>query len=263
MSILSAGTSNTTSLIYTGDTTGAMVFQTNGTTEAMRITAAQNVGIGTSSPGSGIRLDVLGGEIRAGRVDASSEGGQVSFSRSTDNATAWYIDVFGNTSTPSLRFVDVSVGVVRATIDGSGRVTMPYQPYFAAHVTVGSGAAYTSVSGGTPFPANSTAFNVGSHYNTSTYRFTAPIAGNYLFTWSGINGSQSSGSRPTFFVNGSSNYINGLQFGISGGDSGSPQNCTSAVIKLNAGDYVDMRSSAGSLYFYNASHSCFTGILLS
>lgn len=52
MSIISAGTSNTSTLVYTGDTTGAMVFQTNGTTEAMRIDTNQNVGIGTSSPSS-------------------------------------------------------------------------------------------------------------------------------------------------------------------------------------------------------------------
>jgi hypothetical protein len=81
---------------------------------------AGNVGIGTSSPGSGIRLDVLGGEIRAGRVDSSFEGGQISFSRSSDNATAWYLDVYGNTSTPSLRVVDVSSSAVRATFDSSG-----------------------------------------------------------------------------------------------------------------------------------------------
>jgi len=86
-----------------------LVFDSNG-----------NVGIGTSSPGSGIRLDVLGGEIRAGRVDTASEGGQVSFSRSSDNTTAWYLDAFGNTSTPSFRIVDVSAGAVRATFDSSG-----------------------------------------------------------------------------------------------------------------------------------------------
>jgi hypothetical protein len=100
-------------------TSSSLNFETNNT-ERMRIDTNGNVGIGTSSPGSGIRLDVLGGEIRAGRVDSSSEGGQVSFSRSSDNATAWYLDVFGNTSTPSLRVVDVSSGAVRATFDSSG-----------------------------------------------------------------------------------------------------------------------------------------------
>ena len=88
--------------------------------ERMRIDSNGNMGVGTSSPGSGIRLDVLGGEIRAGRVDNASEGGQVSFSRSSDNATAWYLDAFGNTSTPSFRIVDVSAGAVRATFDSSG-----------------------------------------------------------------------------------------------------------------------------------------------
>jgi len=58
MSILSSGTSNTTALVYTSDTTGNLVFQTNGTTEAMRIDTVGNVGIGTATPGSSLRLDV-------------------------------------------------------------------------------------------------------------------------------------------------------------------------------------------------------------
>jgi len=91
-----------------------------GACERILVDSAGNVGIGTSTPGAGIRLDVLGGEIRAGRVDTGSEGGQVSFSRSSDNATAWYLDVFGSTSTPDFRIVDVSAGAVRATFDSSG-----------------------------------------------------------------------------------------------------------------------------------------------
>jgi|694.fasta_scaffold03774_7 hypothetical protein len=81
-----------------------------------------NLGVGTTNPGSGIRLDVVGGEIKAGRVDSTNEGGQLSFGRASDNATAWYIDVFGSTSTPSLRVVDVSTASVRAGIDSSGRL---------------------------------------------------------------------------------------------------------------------------------------------
>jgi hypothetical protein len=97
----------------------------------MRILENGNVGIGTTDPGQ--KLEVVGGEIKAGRVDSSSEGGQVSFGRASDNATGWYIDAYGNTSTPSLRFVDVSNSSVRMNIDGSGNVTT------AASVDAGTG----------------------------------------------------------------------------------------------------------------------------
>ena len=83
----------------------------------MTILGEGNVGIGTTNPGQ--LLEVVGGEIKAGRVDSSQEGGQVSFGRSTDNATAWYIDAYGNTASPQLRFVNVSNSVVVMTITGS------------------------------------------------------------------------------------------------------------------------------------------------
>jgi ribosomal protein L31 len=84
---------------------------------AMVIKADGYVGIGTTNPSQ--LLEVVGGEIKAGRVDSSNEGGQVSFGRSTDNATAWYIDAYGNTASPQLRFVDVTGAAVRMTITGS------------------------------------------------------------------------------------------------------------------------------------------------
>jgi hypothetical protein len=79
--------------------------------------ATGSVGIGTVSPSQ--LLEVVGGEIKAGRVDSSNEGGQVSFGRSTDNATAWYIDAYGNVASPQLRFVNVTNAVVAMTITGS------------------------------------------------------------------------------------------------------------------------------------------------
>ena len=69
-------------------------------------------------------LNVYNGEIFAGRIDNTNEGGQVSFARALDGANGWYIDVYGNTSTPSLRFIDVSTAAVRMNISGSGGITM-------------------------------------------------------------------------------------------------------------------------------------------
>jgi hypothetical protein len=105
-----------TGIVYSAYS-GSHIFQNAARTERMRITSAGNVGIGTTSPGQ--LLEVVGGEIKAGRVDSSNEGGQVSFGRSTDNATAWYIDTYGNVASPQLRFVDVTGAAVRMTLTGS------------------------------------------------------------------------------------------------------------------------------------------------
>jgi hypothetical protein len=90
--------------------------------ERMRITTGGNVGIGTCSPSQ--KLEVVGGEIKAGRVDSSNEGGQLSFGRASDNATGYYIDVYGSTSTPDLRFVDVTNSAVRMTLTSGGTLQM-------------------------------------------------------------------------------------------------------------------------------------------
>jgi hypothetical protein len=94
-------------------------------TNVLYVDATNNrVGINTTTPGAGISLDVLDGEIRAGRIDASNEGGQVSYCRSSDNTTAWYQDVFGNTANPIFRTVDVTNSAVRTNIDSSGNFTI-------------------------------------------------------------------------------------------------------------------------------------------
>jgi hypothetical protein len=135
MSILSAGTSNTTSLVYTGDTTGNLAFQTNGTTEAMRINAAQNVGIGTTNPIA--KLDVSssasGGLVGAFR-STGVNGGYVYFqgSGTTPTATGYIgaasrtnnggtITDFGMTATTNLVF-GTNDGTERMRIDSSGNV---------------------------------------------------------------------------------------------------------------------------------------------
>jgi hypothetical protein len=147
-----------------------------GSTSWITGNSSYNVGIGTTNPSA--KLEVVGGEIKAGRVDSSNEGGQVSFGRATDNATGWYIDVYGNTSTPSLRFVDVSSAAVRATIDGSGRVTMPSQPAFFSRPT----GNYDIIVGETTIGGTwNDVFDRGNNFSNGT--FTAPVAGVYQFSW--------------------------------------------------------------------------------
>ena len=146
------------------------------------------------------------------------------------------------------------------TIDTSGRVLMPNQPYFEADMD-GNGS-YATVSAGTAFPFNSVRVNKGGHFNTTTYRFTAPIAGRYLFTASFITNDSTPTGRIMFYVNGNSTY-NGIKHGINGSNTGGGGGTNSvATIQLEANDYVDVRSQSGSTQFYESNHSTFTGILL-
>ena len=64
----------------------------------------------------------------------------------------------------------------RMRIDSEGRVTMPYQPAFKAHVS-GSPSHVNA----TAIPFSATSLNIGSYFNTANYTFTAPVAGVYVF----------------------------------------------------------------------------------
>jgi hypothetical protein len=113
------GSLSTNTHQFTGSVgiTGSNAALLNINNGVLYVSASGNVGIGTTSPSQ--LLEVVGGEIKAGRVDSVNEGGQVSFGRSTDNATAWYIDTYGNVASPQLRFVDVTGAAVRMTLTGS------------------------------------------------------------------------------------------------------------------------------------------------
>jgi len=54
MSSIASGTTTTTGLVYTSDTSGNLVLQTNGTTTAVTIDTSQNVGIGVTPSSGGL-----------------------------------------------------------------------------------------------------------------------------------------------------------------------------------------------------------------
>lgn len=80
-SVISAGTTSTTALNLSGDTTGVLQLQTNGTTTAMTIDTSQNVGIGTTSPASfgalctrrGISVANVTGSVSASFSDGAND----------------------------------------------------------------------------------------------------------------------------------------------------------------------------------------------
>jgi len=119
------------------------------------------------------------------RVDSTNEGGQIDFARALDNTQAWYLDVYGNTSTPSFRIVDVSNAAVRLQIDGAtGNVSA--QGFVK---NGGTSSQYLmadgSVSTGTSGPLTQTALSTGFSIAGGTTSKTLQI--NNTLTFAGTD----------------------------------------------------------------------------
>ena len=152
---------------------------------------------------------------------------------------------------------DGSTFTSRLGIDSSGRVTTPNQPSFFVQKNNGNHTTSANI------VYNNVVHNEGSHYSTSNGRFTAPVAGKYFFSATGICGNATSthaSGDVRITVNGST-YVRG-HFNM----SDQWESITSqAVISLNANDYVNIYFEVGSgnSYMYGAAqYAVFSGHLL-
>ena len=225
-------------------------------TNVLKVDSSNNkVGINTTSPSNDLHISSTNPVIRL--QDTSTNAYAQIF---TNDAGSMRLRADAGNSQASSNFILEIDGTTQLSVDSSGRVLKPNQPYFAAHMTGNS--TYQTRGSGAVFPFNTTVYNVGSHFDTSNYRFTAPVDGKYLFTASFITNDSTPEGRITFYVNGSQNVSN-LQFGINGSNTGGGGGTNaSAIIQLSASDYVDVRSQSGTTQFYEDNHSSFTGILL-
>lgn len=283
-SILSAGTTSATAMVHTADTSGVLQLASNNGTVALTINTSQQIGIGTASPS--YLLDVQGIaqnivpilNLRAtslGNVGGMNWASQAIAPTMTTNAIiAHWMGTAQSTGdsghigfkyagTTGSNSSCVTIGTFNkdAILNAyhGGWVTMPYQPMFSAFATNATGLTTDATRRIMPFQTEQT--DVGGNYDTTTSRFTAPVAGTYFFQFYCL---QLNGTASHFYF-----YKNGAQLTPASGDSRAITASSNegnvagtGVFTLAAGDYIQVyynSDSGGNVY---GAHGGFSGFLV-
>jgi len=146
MSTISAGTTSTTTLIASGDTTGALLLKTNDTgsggTTAMTIDTSQNVGIGTSSPLAKLGIIAAGDATFSSQVVIAPASGanpaKITFNPTVSSAIAGLSD-------GSVAFYGNGANTERMRIDSSGSLNLS-GAYTEAVVAIGNSSTSKTLS---------------------------------------------------------------------------------------------------------------------
>jgi hypothetical protein len=140
-----------------------------------------------------------------------------------------------------------------------GAVTTPSQPSFNAQRISNQG-----IQGGTTLIFDQARHNTGNHYNTSTGVFTAPIAGDYLFTFKSLFYAFSATEYLDLYVT-----VNGTtrnRYEQTGNSGQHTEIDYTEVVRLNANDtfYIiaNNRNSGATLYSMYGNENHFSGYLL-
>jgi hypothetical protein len=133
--------------------------------------------------------------------------------------------------------VDDNATASSIVINSDGVVTKPFQPSCRA---IGTGA-WLTITQTTVLPFNAAAHDSGSHFDTSTYEFTCPVAGSYLFTASVY------GRLKTGYTGDNANW-----WGLMPHRNGSAITSTNIMGYQNAGD-SDSTATFTTVVFCNAS----------
>ena len=196
-STISAGTTTTTALVYSADTSGVLQLQTNGGTTALTLDTSQNVGIGTTSPATTLHLNGAtsgAAKLRVGRstsdtnfIQLQMNGGdsviQANGVTGTSGSLAFWRD--SNTGSPveSARF-DSSGNLLVGTTSqiAAGRVGVSYNGStlqgIALNDTAGNSSAQPLrfLSNGTAVGAIITSTTNTSYNTSSDYRLKNTIS---------------------------------------------------------------------------------------
>jgi hypothetical protein len=124
-------------------------------------------------------------------------------------------------------------------------------------------AALATSAGGAFYPAYDTEeYDNSDNYNTSNGRFTAPVKGEYIFNYGSIMASP--GMGPTYTGIDKNGVEHKRCTEVPSMASGNNTVSGSSIVKMNAGDYVNVRLSTGSatnLVVGNTAYNWFNGAL--
>ena len=218
--------------IESGDTlevvSNATVGGTLGVTGNTQVTG--NLGVGVA-PERKFHVEGSGAEFSL--VDTS---------RPTDKKTInMFIDANGKGNIRMMNDAQ-SAGNAAIVIEGSSphtapAVRMPYQPSLLVR-------KFPSVSSGNNIVGGAVEHDIGSNYNSSNGRFTAPIAGRYFVSFGCLT--NAGNGRLELEL-----HKNGTLF-LRANESTGPSNyggaTNSGVISLNANDYINLYLSLGTMY---------------
>ena len=239
-----SNTSNGDGVIVTVGSTAAADYALSirsnaGNTPGLNVKADGNVGIGTFTPGK--TLDV------EGAIRAKNAAGSSAAEIDVTSGSTWRFrsNPTSGTNSYGLDIIKGGAGTdVKMSIDNQGRVTKPSNPSFQVRCSsvnnIDASSGYT-----VPYGGHSVQHNVGSHFNTSNYRFTAPIAGSYLFSASLRVDDFSSNAQYSYITlkhynsGGTAQSDKGRDLSSSTGNY--KHHAIVSVVYLAAGDYVNVQ----------------------
>lgn len=169
-----------------------------------------------------------------------------------------------NVGTVQTTEIDHTNGTGAFFISSGGLVTSPNVPTFYAYQTA---SAVGTALGAFTTQFNGLLANRGSHYNTTTGRFTAPVAGIYQFQIKIlVRFSSAAGAlEATLYKNGANVVPRSCGYTFVTGASDHDSLTAIVYLSLAANDYVQMGVSAltaGVDYYYGENLTSFCGHLI-